>query len=177
MAEQEDAMEAVEDLKARARILHREAREEVPGALSRLRAHPELADLDGSVVADRVQRKHCLWVVAREHGFRDWVHARTVLSADGQVPDFGTLLVPSRCCVHWNIWSADYDEARRIRSEHGGYLLAYRNQFLIVDEHYLETLGLGADDPDWAAIGRDWVKPLNPLARARLYARLLRGAA
>jgi len=33
----------------------------------------------------------------------------------------------------------------------------------------IETLGLLPEDPDWELIGRDWVKPRQMDARARLY--------
>jgi hypothetical protein len=163
----------IDDLKARARILQRQAQAGEVGALARLRRLPELKSLDDVQLRETVQRRHCLAAVAREQGFRDWSHARSVLTAEGAVSDFGTLLYPARCSAHWNIWSADYDEARAIRDDHGGYLLAYRHQFLIVDRHYLETLGLDPDDRDWERMGRDWVRPLEPAARSRLYAKLL----
>ena len=74
----------------------------------------------------------------------------------------------------WNIWSASYEEARTIRQQHGGYLLAYRQHFFITDRHFIKTLGLNPDDPDWELIGRDWVKPTRSDARERLYGKLIR---
>lgn len=166
-------MDLIEDLKARARLLHRAASAGEAPAAERVRELAELAELDDAALRERLQRRHCLSVIARELGFRDWKHARDVLSAPGQVPDFGTLLYPPRCVVHWNIWSAHYEEAREIRAQDGGFLLAYRHQFLIVDRHYIETLGLSPEDPDWEALGRDWVRPGDPAARSRLYGKLL----
>lgn len=165
--------DAITDLKAQARILHRGARQSEAAALGRLRT---LDGWDGSSddeILERLQRKHCLLVVAREHGFRNWAHAAEVLST-AEPDDFGTLLYPQGVAAHWNIWSASYEEARRIREEHGGFLLAYRNQYLIVDEHFVRTLGLDPDDADWDAIGRDWARPKQPEARQRLYAKLIR---
>jgi hypothetical protein len=64
------------------------------------------------------------------------------------------------------------------RDDHGhctrGYLLAYRRYFFIVDRYFIETLGLLPEDPDWELIGRDWVKPRQMDARARLYGTLIR---
>ena len=100
-------------------------------------------------------------------------------SIDALMPgdDFGTLLYPNGASAHWNIWSASYDEAKAIRADHGGYLLAYKRHFFIVDRHFIETIGLDPDDPDWEKMGRDWVRPKDPEARGRLYARLTRDRA
>ena len=111
--------------------------------------------------------------VAREAGFESWLHAASVLEGR-RADDFGTLLYPPGCAAHWNIWSASYEEAQAIRQEHGGYLLAYKRHFFIADRYYIQdTLGLDPDDPDWERIGRDWVKPADPEARRRLYAKVL----
>ena len=45
---------------------------------------------------------------------------------------------------------------------------------MIVDRYFIETLGLDPEDPDWEAIGRDWVRPASLKARERLYAKLIR---
>lgn len=167
-------MDIIHDLKQAARTLQRQAIRGDAAAITRLGALPELREADGSTAIARLRRRHCLAVVAGELGFQGWSHATAVL-VHGSTGDFGTLLCPPHCAVHWNIWSADLAEARAIRAGHGGYLLAYRRQFLIVDRHYIESLGLDADDPDWAAIGRDWTVAGPSPARQRLYARLIRG--
>jgi hypothetical protein len=155
----------VDDLKAQARILHRLATARNPGALARLQS--------ARVGEQPIQRRHCLTVLARELGFGGWPHAASVLGGDA-VTDFGTLLYAPACVAQWNIWSASYEEARTIRLEHGGYLLAYKRQFLIVDAHFITTLGLDPQDRDWERIERDWVQPANAAARARLYEKLVR---
>lgn len=154
----------IDRLKDDARRLHKQAGAGDPRALARL-APVRKQD-------EPVQRRHCLAARARELGFTGWPHARAVLSGE-RFDDFGTLLYPPGASAHWNIWSADYGEARGIREEHGGYLLAYRHQFLIVDHYFIETIGLDPEDPDWARIGRDWVKPGDVDARARLYEKLI----
>ena len=90
--------------------------------------------------------------------------------------DFGTLLYPSTCSGHYNIWSASYAEAREIRAAHGGYLLAYKRQFLIVEDGYIDSMGLDPADPDWERMGRDWVQPGDLAARERLYRKLVHNA-
>lgn len=165
---------AVTALKHYARILHRRVRDGDPAALLCARRLREFADADATQLRAAIQRKHCLTVSALQLGFQSWPHALAALT--GETDDFGTLLYPSSCYGHWNIWSAHYEEAASIRAAHGGYLLAYRRQFLIVDRDYIDSLGLDPDDPDWAALGRDWVKPGDAAARARLYEKLVQNA-
>lgn len=141
----------LDELKARASALHQQAK-------------------DGDEV---VPLQHCLSVVARELGFSGWPHLTAVLSGQ-ELEDFGALMYPPRCSAHFNIWSASYDEAQGIRAEHGGWLLPYKHQFLIVDRHFIDTLGLDPDDPAWDEMGRDWVRPVNVDARARLCEQLVR---
>ena len=158
----------VSDLKAQARILHRHIAQCELLAVARIRQLAEFRDHDSASLAASVRRRHCLALIARELGFNGWPHAVAVLTGTDST-DFGTLLYPKGAEAHWNIWSASYDEARAIREQHGGYLLAYRRHFFIVDRYFIETLGLHPNDPDWDLIGRDWVKPRKPDARERLY--------
>jgi hypothetical protein len=162
----------ISNLKARARILHRQVAQNEPQAIARTRRLDEFRDCDPASLPASIKRRHCLAVIARELGFQGWPHAVAVLRGT-DATDFGTLLYPRGAEVHWNIWSASYDEARAIREQHGGYLLAYCRHFFIVDRHFITTLGLQPDDPDWELIGRDWVKPRHPDARERLYGKLL----
>lgn len=156
--------ELLEELRARARRLHRSAQAGDPDAIARVTAG---GDVDGDP-----RRRHCLAALAREFGFRGWAHLVQVVTGK-ESRDFGTLLCPPRCHVHWNIWSADYDEARAIRAECDGWLLAFRRDLLVVDEHYVRTLGLDPGDPDWHRIGHDWVRPGDLAARGRLYRHLM----
>jgi hypothetical protein len=140
--------EIINDLKAKARRRHKRAGNE----------------------GDK--RRHHLAAVAKQLGFDGWPHLVAVLKGD-EAQNFGTLLYPNVCSAHFNIWSASYDEARTIREEHGGWLLPYRHQFIIVDRHYIETIGLDPDADDWAEMGRDWVRPASADARQRLCQRLI----
>jgi len=163
------------DLKSHARVLHRRAVSGDPVALRRARLLPELKRLSDSELVQQLKRRQCLAVVAKQLGFSNWEHARAVLTSRER-EDFGTLLYPSNCGGHYNIWSASYGEARDIRAAHGGYLLAYRRQYLIVEDGYIDSMGLDPADPDWARIGRDWVQPGDQQARERLYQKLVHNA-
>lgn len=169
-------MELVEDLKHRARLLHREAKRAEPRALASLRRLDELAQLSDGALARSVRRRHCLAALSRTLGFRGWPHAKAVLSG-GDHPDRGELMHRDSMGALTNIWSASYSEAKSIRAKHGGFLLGYRHQFLVVEAGYIEHLGLEPSHPDWALIGRDWVRPKNRpawirLTRAAIDARL-----
>jgi hypothetical protein len=163
------------DLKAHARVLHRRALTRDPKAIQRLRILPEFARAADEEILQALQRRHCLTAVSRQLGFSSWPHVKGVLSDEEQA-DYGTLLYPSNCHGHWNIWSAAYAEATEIRAAHGGFLLAYRRQFLIVDADFIDSMGLDPADPDWERIGRDWARPADPAARGRLYRQLIHNA-
>jgi len=158
----------IDDLKAQARILQREDRAGNRAALARIGGTPE-----GDVPDHEITRTRCLGVIARELGFEGWPHALALFEGR-EVSDHGTLLYAPDCAAHWNIWLASYDEAREVHAEHGGTLLAYRRQFLVVEDHFLATLGVDPADPDWELLGRDWVRPRSVEARARLYGKIIR---
>jgi hypothetical protein len=70
--------------------------------------------------------------------------------------------------VFLNHWFNDYGEARSFHEKDGGYLLPYKEQFVITEPNGIRVLGLDPDDPDWEKIGRDWVKPGDLEAWERL---------
>jgi hypothetical protein len=162
------------ELKTRAEILHRRIQSGDRSAVQRLRALPEFRRAsDGDLAAADIHRTHCLAVIAAELGFANWPQAKSALTADGPVADFGTLLYPKRAGGHINRWYKRYEEAAEVRNACDGYLLAYRTHYLVVDRFYIESLGLDPADPDWEALGFDWVRPKDPAVRARLYGKLL----
>jgi hypothetical protein len=169
-------IDPVGELKTRAEILHRRITSGNPDAVARLRALPELARADAealALAAPRMQRKHCLFVVAREHGFGTWEHARRVLGGDAREADFGSLMYGKQGAGHLNVWFVRHDEARDyldgVRRDGGRrYLLPYRRQFFVADGFFVEGLGLDPGDADWEAIDFDWVRPRDPVARQRL---------
>src|SRR5262249_8075418 len=127
---------------------------------------------------DRVHRAHCQQVVALEHGFPAW---GALLQASLPLVACVTMHVP-RMSAWLNQWFAHYGEAKAALDREGGYLLPFRNQFFVTSRDAVRELGLDPDDPDWARIGHDWVRPRDPeahlrLCRARLDAMLARGEA
>lgn len=168
--------DAIQELKTRAEILHHRIRTGEPQALARLRALPEFrrsSQRELAAQAATIRRRHCLAVIAAELGFPSWPQAKSMIAGERPATEFGTILCPTRCAVHLNRWYRTYAEAAAARKASAGYLLAYRRQFIVVDRHYITTLGLDPDDADWARLGFDWVRPRSVRARARLYAKLV----
>lgn len=156
------AAEIIIYLKNEARLLQKNAEAGDGIALARLQKNSPAVALGADV-----QRKHALAVVARECGFRSW-KAVTDCFAEKEGASFEGFLYPKSCHVYWNIWFATHQEAAAVRADHGGYLLTFENQFLVVDEHYIRSLGVDPDDGRWNAIRRDWAKPVDFAARDAL---------
>jgi hypothetical protein len=165
--------DVTELLKNRARLLHRQLERREPVALRRARLLPELRALHEDALLEALQRRHCLAVLARELGLNGWSHLTALWSSE-TAHDWGKLFYPAQCGGHWNIWSSLLDEARAIRREHGGFLLPYRHQFVIVERDFIEDLGVNSEHPDWARIGRNWLEPGDLAARHRLLRATLR---
>jgi hypothetical protein len=174
-------MDPIRELKIRAEVLQTRLASGDAESLSRLRALPELRRAGAAALASmarEIHRKHCLAVVARECGFSNWEHARRVLEGDPGEKDLGTLLYGADSRGMLNLWYSVYDEARAVLEmtpDDSGrrYLLAYKRDFFVVDRHFVETLGIAPDDPDWQAIAWDWARPADPDARRRLYCKRL----
>jgi hypothetical protein len=68
-------------------------------------------------------------------------------------------------------WFTTYEDARASREAEGGYLLPYKHQFFVTTSEAIRELGLDPEDPDWARIGWDWVRPRDAEAWERLNGR------
>ena len=64
----------ISDLKAQARVLHRQVIRGEEVAVARVRHLPELSGCDAGSLGGRMKRRHCLAVLARELGFAGWPH-------------------------------------------------------------------------------------------------------
>lgn len=157
-----ETTDSIDFLKAQARLLHKAAQAGEAGALARLTKHAPAVAL-----GDAVQRKHCLATVARECGFRSWKGAADCFGGAGGA-SFEEFLYPKSCHVYWNIWFASHKEAASVRAEHGGWLLSFCDQFMVVEEDYVRSLGTDPADPRWEAIGRDWAQPADVAVRSSL---------
>jgi hypothetical protein len=180
----QDTIPAIQELKTRAEILHHRIEAQDPAALERLRALPqfnrkatEQFAAQPTATAPQIRRVDCLAIIATELGFANWPHLLQVISGSDPNPaDFGTLLFPKHAAAHLNRWYRTYEEAVRDQagSHSRAYLLAFRRQFVVVDRHYIPyALRVDPDDPDWEAIGFDWVRPKDVAARTRLYGKII----
>lgn len=167
-------MDPTEELKIRAKRLLKAVREGDSQAEARLRRRSK-ARLDAPPPSsDELQHKHCLDVVAVEHGFADWRHATTVLSGDHSPQGFGTLLGTPHMGGFLNVWFASYDAAAEHLRENGGYLLPYAKQFVVVGSDYVrDVLRLDPADPHWAALEHDWLHPKGAARRRALYGQVI----
>ena len=80
----------------------------------------------------------------------------------------GPLMYVARMDAVLNRWFTSYEEARASLAAEGGYLLPYKTQFFVTEGEGIRELGLDPDDPDWARIGWDWVRPKDRGAWGRL---------
>ncbi len=133
------------ELKIRSRILTKAANSGRSNAISLLKTH--------SRPEGPFQHKDGLKTVSRLAGFKDWQHASLVLSGGAKIgEDMGSLWYSPKCGVLLNIWCRDYAEAiEQFESGAGKFLFPYKRQFLIVEDDFLETIGL---DPDHAIFGQ-----------------------
>ncbi|MBL8749530.1 MAG: hypothetical protein JNK78_10250 [Planctomycetes bacterium] len=122
-------------------------------------------DIEAIVRAEpSVARAEALDVIAAERGFDDW---RTLVTRS--LPEL--LAVPvhtDRMGAFVNRWFATYGEAAEDRGRDGGFLLPYRRQFFVTVADAVREIGVDPNDPDWARIGHDWVRPLDVEAHVRL---------
>ena len=120
----------------------------------------------------RLRFKHALAVVAEERGHASWTELVRAFEPAGELTAYELAAFhTARHCTLLNRWFTTHAEARASLDELGGYLLPFRDQFFVTESEGIRELGLDPDDPDWAAIGFDLVRPRDRAARARLVAR------
>jgi len=118
--------------------------------------------------------EHARTTLAREVGFKTWQMATEVLEGRS-VPgdDFGDFWYSTATDVMLSHWCRNYQEARAVQEEEGGFLIPYRRHFAVVEKAYIEILGMDADDPDWQVVGHDVAQPRDKMGYRRLVSRRL----
>jgi hypothetical protein len=106
-----------------------------------------------------IQLRHCLNQAARDVGFTHWEHARAVLGGLAtRDDDMGTFWHAPRTGILLNLWLAKYEQARAaLQADPAAFLLPYRRQFMVVQSHFIEALGVDASSPAWAETAHDLV--------------------
>jgi hypothetical protein len=121
--------------------------------------------------------RDCLNQAARDVGFAHWDHGRRVLGGQA-VPgdDMGSFWHAPRCNSLLNAWFAKHADARAVlAADDGAVLLPYRRQFMVVNEAFIQELGLDPREAVWRDAQRDLVRaygtgPWLTLASLRLKA-------
>lgn len=110
--------------------------------------------------ANELRLRDCLNLASCEAGFAHWEHARKVLGGEaGQGEDMGTFWHAPGTGILLNLWFARYEEARvALQADAQAFLLPYRRQFFLVQDHFVRELGVDPTDAAWAAIGHDLVR-------------------
>lgn len=172
----------LEEYRIRASRLMKDLRGSDPAvamhAAERFRVLPAWADRTAEQIVEAgksIQRKHALAVIAKEAGFADWLQLRRAATTMIPAGFDTTRLFQARTGGFLNLWFRHYEEARPLLViEPKRYLFPYRHQYFLCEGALLESLGVDTADPDWDRIGRDWAKPLDRAAHARLSVRLRR---
>lgn len=187
-----EPMPSLPRLRDEARRLHRDLRSTGTPALAAAERFRRLRTLSGKSpeeVLDRreqIRLKHALTVIALEWGFESWPalkasrEASSVSKTRGR-PEPGDelnrraessldprMMYDRGMDVLLNRWFARYEDAKRSAQTLGGFLLPFEHQFFVCEEEGIRLLGLDPGDPDWEAIGRNWIEPGDREAWSRL---------
>ncbi len=138
--------------------------------LSHAAAMSRFARLATLIPPDQMQLKHALAVVANEAGFPSWAALKQ--AAEGL--DLSEFFAAPGLKDSINHWFATYEEAKAHQSAHGGILLPYRHQCFVTSDEILPRMGFDRDDPDWQAIGWDFVRPASEPSKQTITAKLQR---
>lgn len=125
---------------------------------TRARLRLNAARRDGT--AGELRLRDCLNLAACEVGFVHWEHARQVLGAEATPgEDMGTFWHAPRTGILLNLWFARYEEARvALLADAKAFLLPYRRQFFLVQDHFVRELGVDPGDKAWTVMGHDLVR-------------------
>ncbi len=109
-----------------------------------------------------LKRKTALNIVALEHGWENWA---------ALVKRYDTRWYPINSPFTLN-WFSSYQEAKICQQEIAGFLLPYQNQFFVCNHHYIEWLGLDAQDDNWKKINFDAAHASHERALSQLTKKL-----
>lgn len=161
---------SIEELKIRAKKLQNNALKGEDAACALL--------TKSRIPLDGLQRKTCLNVIAKQQGFADWRHAKTVLGGEASPDqDQGSFWHDANCTGFLNNWFAQYQEARDYLRQHPDmYLLPYKKQYMVVAENFIKAINLSDHcAPYWKAMGHDLVSAYGSSAwQTLVWTRIVR---
>ena len=162
-----------EYLKNEADLLLKHAQQGDARAIYRFCQLPQFASLsvESESTVNDLQLKHSFNVIAVENGYASWAELKTALDHAAETSPLAEIkeqFYPKGFTTYWNIWFAKYSQAKKVLSEGKGFLLPYKNQYFIVEEHFVDSIGLPHTLPEWKEIGNDWIHPKNVKAWLRL---------
>lgn len=110
--------------------------------------------------AGELRLRDCMNLASREVGYAHWEHARQVLGGQAEPgEDMGTFWHAPGTGILLNLWFARYEEARvALQADAQAFLLPYRRQFFLVQDHFVRELGVDPGDAAWDAMGHDLVR-------------------
>ena len=159
----------VNELKVQASLLIKALRnpqtDSAQQALLRCVQYPGFANFSQQQIEEACQnlkRKTALNIIAFERGWDNWA---------ALAKRYDTRWYPVGSPFTLN-WFSDYQEAKVCRQETSGFLLPYQNQFFVCNHHYIEWLGLNAQDDHWQKINFDAARPQNESALSQLTKQL-----
>ncbi|MFA6468238.1 MAG: hypothetical protein WCW35_05015 [Bacteroidota bacterium] len=135
-------------------------------AVDRFRQLSSFATLtaDDNNALNDLQLKHAFNVIAVENGYESWNDLKSALdnaAENSPLAEIKEQFYPKGFTTYWNIWFAKYSQAKKVLGEGRGYLLPFKNQYFIVEEHFVDSIGLPHTLREWKEIGNDWVHPKN----------------
>ena len=162
-----------EFLKNEADLLLKHARLGDAKAVARLQSLSSFTTLstDDINALNHLQLKHALNVIAGENGYKSWSELKHTLNTAAETSPLAEIheqFYPQGFTTYWNIWFAKYSQAKKVLNEGKGFLLPYKNQYFIVEEHFVDSIGLPHTLPEWNEIGNDWIHPKNVKAWLKL---------
>lgn len=126
---------------------------------------------DEPTALNDLQLKHAFTVIAVENGYESWPELKSALDTASETSPLAEIkeqFYPKGYTTYWNIWFAKYAQAKKVLNEGKGFLLPYKNQYFIVEEHFVDSIGLPHTLPEWNQIGNDWIHPKNVKAWLKL---------
>jgi hypothetical protein len=109
--------------------------------------------------------KDAFALIAKTAGFASWREMKAALETSA-------LFCPPGTSAHWKNWHARYEDALVLLPKGDYFLLPYQKHFFLCESHYIRALGIDPEGADARLVGRDWTRPANKAAWARIVKKI-----